>query len=67
IFTKTEKPYYIGLRLGLDKEFKWMDGSPVEFVAWALRQPDFANNDEFCTQMHTEQGKSIMIFLIETL
>ncbi|XP_066441113.1 macrophage mannose receptor 1-like [Eleutherodactylus coqui] len=56
ILTKTEKPYYIGLRLGLDKEFKWMDGSPVEFVAWALRQPDFANNDEFCTQMHTERG-----------
>ncbi|XP_073532994.1 macrophage mannose receptor 1-like [Phyllobates terribilis] len=45
------KRYYIGLRLGLDKVFKWVDGSPIDFVAWDIRQPDFANNDEFCVVM----------------
>ncbi|KAM3929234.1 macrophage mannose receptor 1-like [Leptodactylus fuscus] len=50
------KSYYIGLRLGLDKEFKWMDGSPVDFVAWESHQPDFANNDEFCTEMRPPFG-----------
>ncbi|KAM3929231.1 macrophage mannose receptor 1-like [Leptodactylus fuscus] len=53
---RTEYIYYIGLRLGLDKEFKWMDGSPVDFVAWASGQPDFSNNDEFCTQIRTRLG-----------
>ncbi|XP_069815822.1 macrophage mannose receptor 1-like [Dendropsophus ebraccatus] len=57
ISTKRLAPsYYIGLRLGLDREFKWMDGSPVDFVAWALDQPDFFHNDEFCTEMITERG-----------
>ncbi|XP_044150020.1 macrophage mannose receptor 1-like isoform X2 [Bufo gargarizans] len=53
---RTEISYYIGLRLGLDKEFKWMDGSPVDFVAWALNQPDFANEEESCTEMLKERG-----------
>ncbi|KAM3929237.1 macrophage mannose receptor 1-like [Leptodactylus fuscus] len=51
-----EREYYIGLRLGLDKEFKWMDGSPVDFVAWAPNQPDFAHNEEFCAVMHALLG-----------
>ncbi|XP_075128115.1 macrophage mannose receptor 1-like [Leptodactylus fuscus] len=52
----TMKTYFIGLRLGPDKEFKWMDGSPVDFVAWESNQPDFANNDESCTEMRPPLG-----------
>ncbi|XP_066441111.1 macrophage mannose receptor 1-like isoform X2 [Eleutherodactylus coqui] len=51
-----EKGFYIGLRLGLDKEFRWVDGSPIDFVAWGIDQPDFSNNDEFCTQIVTHTG-----------
>ncbi|KAM3929236.1 macrophage mannose receptor 1-like [Leptodactylus fuscus] len=57
ILTKrTDLEYYIGLKMGLDKEFKWMDGSPVDFVAWGNNQPDFFSNDEFCTAMNTHLG-----------
>ncbi|XP_073438361.1 macrophage mannose receptor 1-like [Dendrobates tinctorius] len=48
--------YYIGLRLGLDKVFKWVDGSPIDFVAWGRHQPDFANDDEFCAVMDKPPG-----------
>ncbi|XP_056375179.1 macrophage mannose receptor 1-like isoform X2 [Hyla sarda] len=53
---REEQSYYIGLRLGLDKEFKWMDGSPIDFVAWDSTQPDFYNYDEFCTEMKSSNG-----------
>ncbi|XP_056375159.1 signal transducing adapter molecule 1 isoform X2 [Hyla sarda] len=53
---RTEPAYYIGLRLGLDKAFKWMDGSPIDFVAWGKNQPNFSNNDEFCTEILTHKG-----------
>ncbi|XP_072010898.1 macrophage mannose receptor 1-like [Engystomops pustulosus] len=53
---KRRGSYYIGLRLGLDREFKWMDGSPIDFVAWKLNQPNFANNDEFCVEMTSPYG-----------
>ncbi|KAM3929232.1 macrophage mannose receptor 1-like [Leptodactylus fuscus] len=49
--------YYIGLqRFGPDKESKWMDGSPVDFVTWESNQPDFPNNEEFCTEMRPPLG-----------
>ncbi|KAM8967854.1 macrophage mannose receptor 1 isoform 2-T2 [Pelodytes ibericus] len=48
--------YFIGLKLGLDKEFLWMDGSPVDFVAWANYEPNFANNDENCVVMYKNLG-----------
>ncbi|XP_069815227.1 macrophage mannose receptor 1-like [Dendropsophus ebraccatus] len=57
ILTKrTEPAYYIGLRLGLDKEFKWIDGSPVDYVAWEINQPDFSHNDEFCAEILARTG-----------
>ncbi|XP_043921443.1 macrophage mannose receptor 1-like [Protopterus annectens] len=48
--------YYIGLFLGLDKKFRWMDGSPVNFVAWNVNEPTFANSDENCVAIHKESG-----------
>ncbi|XP_068091673.1 macrophage mannose receptor 1-like isoform X1 [Hyperolius riggenbachi] len=48
--------YFIGLRLSLDKEFKWMDDSPITYVAWANNEPNFANNEENCVTMNRRQG-----------
>ncbi|XP_072010312.1 macrophage mannose receptor 1-like isoform X1 [Engystomops pustulosus] len=56
LYKRAQSSYYIGLRLGLDREFKWMDGSPIDFVAWKLNQPDFSNNDEFCVEMTAPYG-----------
>ncbi|XP_068091671.1 macrophage mannose receptor 1-like isoform X2 [Hyperolius riggenbachi] len=53
---KADSSYFIGLRLSVDKEFKWMDGSPVNYVAWAIYEPNFANNDENCVTMYRNQG-----------
>ncbi|XP_056375176.1 macrophage mannose receptor 1-like [Hyla sarda] len=48
--------YFIGLRLAVDREFMWMDGSPIDFVAWASYEPNFANNDENCVTMYRNLG-----------
>ncbi|XP_069504438.1 macrophage mannose receptor 1-like [Ambystoma mexicanum] len=48
--------YFIGLLLSLDKKFKWMDGTPVTYEAWAESEPNFANNDENCVVMYRELG-----------
>ncbi|KAM3929229.1 macrophage mannose receptor 1-like [Leptodactylus fuscus] len=53
---RTENSFYISLLLGLDNEFKWMDGSPIDFVAWETYEPNFANNNEFCTQILSRRG-----------
>uniref|UniRef100_A0A803SZJ7 Mannose receptor C-type 1 n=1 Tax=Anolis carolinensis TaxID=28377 RepID=A0A803SZJ7_ANOCA len=44
--------YFIGLQLSLDKVAKWMDGTPVQYLAWAPHEPNFANNDENCVVMY---------------
>ncbi|XP_078283857.1 macrophage mannose receptor 1 [Rhinoraja longicauda] len=48
--------YFIGLVVGLDKTIKWIDNSPVIYVAWAQNEPNFANNDENCVTMYTNMG-----------
>ncbi|XP_072010311.1 macrophage mannose receptor 1 isoform X2 [Engystomops pustulosus] len=48
--------YFIGLRLAVDKEFMWMDGTLVNYVAWASYEPNFANNDENCVTMYKNLG-----------
>uniref|UniRef100_A0A8C8RNB2 Macrophage mannose receptor 1 n=1 Tax=Pelusios castaneus TaxID=367368 RepID=A0A8C8RNB2_9SAUR len=48
--------YFIGLRVSLDKKFSWMDGTPVNYVAWAPNEPNFANNDENCVIMISSTG-----------
>ncbi|XP_061094630.1 macrophage mannose receptor 1-like isoform X1 [Conger conger] len=51
-----EDQYYIGMAVGLDKSFQWMDGSPVSYVAWEQNEPNFANNDENCVTMYKSMG-----------
>ncbi|XP_077347035.1 macrophage mannose receptor 1-like [Lithobates pipiens] len=52
----TSTSYYIGLYLSVDKEFKWLDGSPVDYVSWSVNEPNFSNNDENCVQLYRENG-----------
>lgn len=33
-----------------------MDGTSVNYVAWAPNEPNFANNDENCVVMYTHTG-----------
>uniref|UniRef100_A0A4W3H3C0 Mannose receptor C-type 1 n=1 Tax=Callorhinchus milii TaxID=7868 RepID=A0A4W3H3C0_CALMI len=35
---------------------RWIDGSPMDYVAWAHHEPNFANNDENCVTMYTNLG-----------
>uniref|UniRef100_A0A8D2IU11 Mannose receptor, C type 1b n=1 Tax=Varanus komodoensis TaxID=61221 RepID=A0A8D2IU11_VARKO len=35
---------------------KWMDGSPVTYVAWAPDEPNFKNDDEHCVVMYLKTG-----------
>ncbi|XP_043920561.1 macrophage mannose receptor 1 isoform X2 [Protopterus annectens] len=48
--------FYIGLILGLDGTFRWMDGSPLTYVAWDANEPNFANNDENCVVVYKDMG-----------
>ncbi|KAM5158317.1 macrophage mannose receptor 1-like [Mantella aurantiaca] len=48
--------YYIGMQLSVDKQFKWMDGSPVDYVAWEANEPNFSNNDENCVVLQKFSG-----------
>uniref|UniRef100_A0A8B9EC39 Macrophage mannose receptor 1 n=1 Tax=Anser cygnoides TaxID=8845 RepID=A0A8B9EC39_ANSCY len=34
----------------------WMDGTPVNYLAWAPHEPNFANNDENCVVMYKNLG-----------
>ncbi|NWI51084.1 MRC1 protein, partial [Calyptomena viridis] len=66
--------FYIGLSVSLDKTFRWMDGTPVNYVAWSPNEPNFANNDENCVVMYTHIGTwndlncgSVELFICERL
>ncbi|XP_026888044.2 macrophage mannose receptor 1-like isoform X2 [Electrophorus electricus] len=56
ISRSSDKLYYIGMTVALDKSFSWVDGSPVVFTAWNKNEPNFANNDENCVAMYTDMG-----------
>uniref|UniRef100_A0A8D0GPE3 C-type lectin domain-containing protein n=1 Tax=Sphenodon punctatus TaxID=8508 RepID=A0A8D0GPE3_SPHPU len=47
---------YIGLTVSLDRKFSWLDGSPVDYVAWAPNEPNFKNEDENCVVMYDKSG-----------
>ncbi|KAJ8010370.1 hypothetical protein DPEC_G00074360 [Dallia pectoralis] len=51
-----EGQYYIGMTVGLDKSFSWLDGSPVVYTAWEQNEPNFANNDENCVTIYKSMG-----------
>uniref|UniRef100_A0A4W5L1V1 Macrophage mannose receptor 1 n=1 Tax=Hucho hucho TaxID=62062 RepID=A0A4W5L1V1_9TELE len=54
----SEGQYYIGMTVGLDKSFSWLDGSPVVYTAWDQNEPNFANNDENCVTIYKSMGTS---------
>nr|XP_008161018.1 macrophage mannose receptor 1-like isoform X2 [Chrysemys picta bellii] len=56
IFLQKTRSYFIGLTVSLDKRFSWLDGTPVNYVAWAPNEPNFANNDENCVIMISTVG-----------
>ncbi|XP_051944921.1 macrophage mannose receptor 1-like [Xyrauchen texanus] len=51
-----ETQYYIGMTVGLDKSFFWLDGSPVVYTSWDQNEPNFSNNDENCVTIYMNTG-----------
>ncbi|KFP11519.1 Macrophage mannose receptor 1, partial [Egretta garzetta] len=48
--------YLIGLIQNADRQFSWMDGSPVHYVAWAQGEPNFADAQENCVVLNKKDG-----------
>ncbi|KAM5158316.1 macrophage mannose receptor 1-like [Mantella aurantiaca] len=63
---RTSESYYIGMQLSVDKQYKWMDGSPVDYVAWGANEPTFSNNDEYCVVLQKYGGTVIVLKIIDT-
>ncbi|XP_054847998.1 macrophage mannose receptor 1-like [Eublepharis macularius] len=47
---------YIGLIVGLDEKFRWLDGTLVTYAAWAPNEPNNANEEELCVEMYRSTG-----------
>ncbi|NXS55163.1 MRC1 protein, partial [Brachypteracias leptosomus] len=50
------KSYLIGLTQNADRQFSWMDGSPVHYTAWAQGEPNFAYAQENCVALNKKDG-----------
>nr|XP_060638336.1 macrophage mannose receptor 1-like [Anolis sagrei ordinatus] len=55
-FHGKEHDSYIGLIVGLDGKFVWLDGSLVTYTAWAPDEPNFINDDENCVVLYSSTG-----------
>uniref|UniRef100_A0ACB8FUZ9 Uncharacterized protein n=1 Tax=Sphaerodactylus townsendi TaxID=933632 RepID=A0ACB8FUZ9_9SAUR len=56
VFHEFNSNVFIGLIVGLDGKFGWMDGTPVTYAVWAPGEP---NNDlelEECVEMYAKTG-----------
>ncbi|CAJ0601479.1 unnamed protein product [Cylicocyclus nassatus] len=47
---------YIGLRKNANNEWRWIDGSPMNYNKWAAHQPDWPK-EETCGQFHQDPAK----------
>ncbi|XP_077159816.1 macrophage mannose receptor 1-like [Paroedura picta] len=47
---------YIGLAVGIDGKFGWLDGTPVTYEAWAPNEPNNVNEEEECVVMYKGTG-----------
>nr|XP_056713078.1 macrophage mannose receptor 1-like [Euleptes europaea] len=48
--------FYIGLTVGLDGKFRWLDGSLVTYVAWSPNEPNNAHELEDCVEVYARTG-----------
>ncbi|NXC39026.1 MRC1 protein, partial [Penelope pileata] len=48
--------YLIGLILNADRQFSWIDGSPLHYAAWAEGEPNFAYAQEHCVVLNKRDG-----------
>ncbi|XP_077159614.1 macrophage mannose receptor 1-like [Paroedura picta] len=48
--------FYIGLSVGVDGKFRWLDGTLVTYAAWAPGEPNNANEDEGCVMQYERTG-----------
>ncbi|XP_077159613.1 macrophage mannose receptor 1-like [Paroedura picta] len=47
---------YIGLIVGVDGKFRWLDGTLVTYAAWGPNEPNNANEEEDCVIMYERTG-----------
>uniref|UniRef100_A0A672TT45 Mannose receptor C-type 1 n=1 Tax=Strigops habroptila TaxID=2489341 RepID=A0A672TT45_STRHB len=48
--------YLIGLIQNANRQFSWMDRSPVHYAAWAPGEPNFAKAQENCVVLNKKDG-----------
>ncbi|XP_015279236.1 PREDICTED: macrophage mannose receptor 1-like [Gekko japonicus] len=56
VFHTFKDDVYIGLTVGVDGKFRWLDGTLVTYEAWAPNEPNNANEDEGCVMMYKRTG-----------
>uniref|UniRef100_G3NJ53 Macrophage mannose receptor 1 n=1 Tax=Gasterosteus aculeatus aculeatus TaxID=481459 RepID=G3NJ53_GASAC len=50
-------PAWIGLRLGTNAAFEWVDGSPFGFSNWDFGEPNNHNDNEHCAEVRSYYGR----------
>ncbi|XP_053215449.1 macrophage mannose receptor 1-like [Podarcis raffonei] len=48
--------HYIGLTVDFEKSYRWLNGTPVTYEAWAPNEPNFSNEEENCVIMYYRTG-----------
>ncbi|XP_015279234.1 PREDICTED: macrophage mannose receptor 1-like [Gekko japonicus] len=56
VFHAFKDDVYIGLTVGVDGKFRWLDGTLVTYEAWAPNEPNNANEEEDCVMMYERTG-----------
>uniref|UniRef100_A0A670JGG9 C-type lectin domain-containing protein n=1 Tax=Podarcis muralis TaxID=64176 RepID=A0A670JGG9_PODMU len=53
---RSDYDHYIGLTVDFEKSYRWLNGTPVTYEAWAPNEPNFSNEDENCVVMYYSTG-----------